>query len=206
MKTNRIGILLVLALMVALVAAAGLAQGPQLSLAQEDAGTGAPVGQGTPLAPAGLVSGALSYQGRLLDSNGDPVDGTRTMSFRLYTEEGGIDPVWDQTLGVSLDGGLFTVNLDVDTALFDGQALWLGIQIEGDADELDPRQPLLPAPYALSLRPGAVVRGALGDTPTLVLEGEEYALWAEANSSVEWHPAYWEPTQEWATACPATAA
>jgi hypothetical protein len=168
MKSKHTGILLIAALMVVLVATLSLAGRPQPSLAQEDAGT-----QALP-APAGLVAGELSYQGRLLDSDGNPVDGTRTMTFRLYSQAAGGDPLWSQTHNsIPVESGYFSVALDVDAGLFDGQELWLGVQVEGDPLELEPRQPMLPAPYALSLRPGASVRGAL-DEP--VIQAENHGL------------------------------
>nr|MBC7244182.1 hypothetical protein [Chloroflexota bacterium] len=59
--------------------------------------------------------------------------------------------------GVPVSNGLFTVELDVPQSAFNGQALWLRIRVGGEW--LSPRQPLLPAPYALGLRPGANVTG-----------------------------------------------
>jgi hypothetical protein len=119
---------------------------------------------------AGVVSSTISYQGRLLDSNDDPVSGTRTMTFRLYDQPSGGTALWSQTQNVSVNEGLFTVYLDVDPILFDGRTLWLGVQVQGDAQEMQPRQPILPAPYALSLRPGAIISGVLaGNENTAML-------------------------------------
>jgi hypothetical protein len=41
----------------------------------------------------------------------------------------------------------------------DGRRLYLGIEVEGD-DEMTPREPIYPVPYAFSLRPGAVISGS----------------------------------------------
>jgi hypothetical protein len=100
-----------------------------------------------PLVPADVVSSTLSYQGQLLDAEGEPVDGTYEMTFRLYDVATDGTPLWTQVQNVEVEDGLFTAYLDVDAALFDGQALWLGVQVAGDTEML-PRQPLLPAPYA----------------------------------------------------------
>ncbi len=99
------------------------------------------------LAP-GVVSNTLSYQGRLLQGSA-PINDSRILTFRLYTDTIGVTPLWSQLYSVTVNNGLFDVNLDVDLALFNGQALWLGVQVQGDAQEMAPRQPILPAPYAL---------------------------------------------------------
>lgn len=179
MNRKHTSMLLVAAVTVALLATMSLAQGPQHTLAQEEAG------QAALPAPDGLVADSLSYQGLLLDAGGSPVDGSRTFIFRLYLQAIGGTPVWSQThLNVSVEEGLFHVALSgVDSGLFDGQELWLGVQVQGDAQEMEPRQPLLPAPYALSLRPGAVIRGTVGGLPTLTVAGERTGLRAETVST-----------------------
>lgn len=63
---------------------------------------------------------------------------------------------------VAVSDGLFTVELDFG-AVFDGVALWLEIAVRPGASTggytiLSPRQPLTAAPYALGMRPGAVIR------------------------------------------------
>ena len=102
-----------------------------------------------PSAPLAVFSNTISFQGRLLDSAGNPVNGTPVMNFRVYTQAVGGTPVWEDGYSVPVENGLFTVFLEIPPALFDGQALWLGVQVEGDAQEMTPRQQLLPAPYAL---------------------------------------------------------
>ncbi|MGD1995017.1 MAG: YncE family protein, partial [Anaerolineae bacterium] len=114
-----------------------------------------------PLAQPAVVSDTVSYQGRLVDNDGNPVDGTAVMTFSLYAAQSGGAYLWRDSFPVTVDEGLFNIHLDVDPDLFDGQALWLGVHVEGDAGEMTPRQPLLPAPYAFSLRPGATISGSL---------------------------------------------
>ncbi|MBN1814212.1 MAG: hypothetical protein JXA14_20405, partial [Anaerolineae bacterium] len=101
-----------------------------------------------PAAPADVVSNTISYQGRLLDGEDNPVDGATVMTFSLYAEAIGGAPLWQGRLSVPVNEGLFDVTLGVDPALFNGQALWLGVWVEGDSQELQPRRQLLPAPYA----------------------------------------------------------
>ncbi len=153
-----VGIVFALALAVLLLIVGGVQAGPGVT---GPTASSAAVGN--------VVSGTISYQGRLLDSNGDPVNGVRTITFRLYDSPGGA-AVWSQAISVSVEEGFFTAYLDgVDPGLVDGRALWLGVQLQGEA-EMTPRQPLFPVPYALSLRPGAVISGGLaGNENTAVL-------------------------------------
>jgi hypothetical protein len=102
-----------------------------------------------PSAPLAVFSNTISFQGRLLDSAGVPVDGSPMMTFRVYTQAEGGSPVWEDAYNVPVENGLFNASLEIPPALFDDQALWLSVQVEGDAQEMQPRQQLLPAPYAL---------------------------------------------------------
>jgi hypothetical protein len=86
--------------------------------------------------------------------------------------------------GISVVNGLFTVAIDFGDQ-FSGNARWLqsAVQCSGDSGftALSPRQQLTPAPYALSLRPGATVAGAL-DTAVLHADntGVGRGLWGSA--------------------------
>jgi hypothetical protein len=110
------------------------------------------------LAPAALLDGAIHYQGRLTDDMGNPLNGTYPMQFQIYDDPVANTLVWDSgVINVDVDQGLFEVKLAIDPADFDGQGLWLQLHVDGEL--LTPRQELLPVPYALSLRPGAEIRG-----------------------------------------------
>lgn len=120
-----------------------------------------------PPAPAvvqAAVSSGIGYQGRLTSPGGAPLSGTYTMRFVVYDDPGAGSALWDSgNVDVQVDSGLFNTTLGVDHSDFDGQALWLSITIEGET--LSPRQEIVPAPYALSLRPGAdIVGDAIGPT------------------------------------------
>jgi hypothetical protein len=146
-----------------------------------------------PLAPAAVVSNTLTYQGRLLDAGGEPVDGSRTVTFRLYADPSGGTPLWTQTGSVWVDDGLLNAHLDVNPALFDGQALWLGVQVAGDAQEMVPRQLLLPAPYAFHAL-SAPWSGLTGVPPGLN-DGDDDTLGGLscANGQIaEWNGSSWQ--------------
>jgi hypothetical protein len=127
-----------------------------------------PAQSSAPLTAA--VSSRISYQGRLFDSGGVPLDGSYTMRFNVYDEPVAGSALWDSgNVSVVVEDGLFNVQLGVDQADFDGQALWLDIIVEGET--LSPRQEILPAPYALSLRPGADIVGDSIDAADATLAG-----------------------------------
>ena len=128
----------------------GLAQGP---------------GPQGPLNPQDAVGTAFTYQGRLTDG-GSPANGEYDFLFKLYdaaTGGGGFLVIKDNT---TVTDGLFTVELDFGSGHFTGEARYLEIAVRPGASSglyttLSPRQALTPAPYALSLRPGAGVIGAI---------------------------------------------
>jgi hypothetical protein len=109
------------------------------------------------------------YQGRLTDGAGNPLPNADVVvGFRIYNSTLATATALDvTTITVNTDGnGLFNEEIDFNNAaLFNGQALYLGLHVAGEANEMTPRQYLRPVPYALSIRPGAVVRGSitLGD-------------------------------------------
>jgi hypothetical protein len=108
--------------------------------------------------PDATVASKINYQGRLTDPGGAPLSGNFPMRFQVYDDPGAGAQLWDSGIvNISVDQGLFNVALSVDPTDFDGRALWLRIYVDGEW--LSPRQELLPVPYALSLRPGAVVQG-----------------------------------------------
>ena len=107
----------------------------------------------------GTVASKISYQGRLTDAAGNPLNGNYNLVFQLRDDATAGSQVGSDIVrnNVPVSNGLFTVELDVPHHAFNGQALWLRIQVNGQW--LSPRQELLPAPYAMSLRPGARIEG-----------------------------------------------
>src|SRR5688572_28038347 len=95
-----------------------------------------------------LVPPAITQQGRILDSEGNAVDGTVTIVFTLYddpsaSEAGNI--LWEESQDITLDEGYFSTRLGELGAnpfpgdAFDGSVRYLGVKV-GRADELTPRQ------------------------------------------------------------------
>lgn len=121
----------------------------------------APTTDGAAATIEAVVNSRISYQG-VLSEGGAPVTGTRNMVFRLYSNSTCTTQVGGDISkpGVALTNGFFTVELDVDQALFNGQGLWLKVFVGATGLGC---QALLPAPYALSLRPGAQISASTSD-------------------------------------------
>jgi len=109
----------------------------------------------------------LSFSGVLSNSNGKPRTAITGATFSLYAEQEGGAPLWLETQNVQPDKtGHYTVQLGSTTSqglpasLFaSGQARWLGVQAQGEAEQ--PRIMLLSVPYALK----AVDSETLGGFP-----------------------------------------
>lgn len=112
------------------------------------------------LVGAQSVPSAVNYQGRLVDSNGDPLQGTKKLEFNIYDAATGGSLLWGPQVfdNVSLIDGSFNVILSQDTQnrpvdqAFQGATAYLGIK-SGDAGgsvgaEFLPRQQFLAVPYA----------------------------------------------------------
>ena len=124
----RLSLLLVACLLCAMIPTAALAQTP--------------------------LGNAFTYQGQLKKS-GLPYTGTASFSLSLWDA-----PVAGNQIGttsvqldVPVSQGVFTVMPDFGPGAFEGSGRWMLIQVKtpGDAGptDLDPRQPLTAAPYAL---------------------------------------------------------
>jgi hypothetical protein len=109
--------------------------------------------------PQAQVAGKINYQGRLTDAAGVALNGTYTLSFKVYDDPAAGTLLWDSgNLPVSVNRGLFNVALNLPTTYVDGRGLWAALSVNGES--LAPRQELVPVPYALSLKPGARIVGS----------------------------------------------
>jgi hypothetical protein len=108
------------------------------------------------------LSQEFTYQGRLVH-NGAPVAGPTDMRFRLLNSNGEVVAgplVFNGTAGspapINVDDGLFAATLNFGAESFNGDALWLAIEVRhptgsGSYTTL-PAQPLHATPYALQTR------------------------------------------------------
>lgn len=134
--------------------------------------------------PAVTVPLLIGYQGRLADPGTGEAkpDGDYFVIFSLYDVESGGAALWNESKTVSVKNGVFSTHLGditpLSISLFNGQALWLGIKVESDA-EATPRQVLAVVPYAISLVPGATISGDSG-SPIFSVENNSTLALAHA--------------------------
>ena len=110
------------------------------------------------------LSSKISYQGEIRH-NGTPYDGSCAMKFQLFDAESGGSSVSSEESfsSIDVDDGVFTVALDFGSEPFTGASRYLNIAVKCGSDSsyttIDGRVPFNATPYALSLRPGAVISG-----------------------------------------------
>ncbi|HEY5296983.1 MAG TPA: hypothetical protein VIK59_03585 [Verrucomicrobiae bacterium] len=121
---------------------------------------------------------AFTYQGRL-DNNGAPANGNYDFTFAVFNSSGGgspaVGPITNSAVTVS-SNGLFTTILDFGSVPT-GNPLWLEISVRtnggGSFMTLNPRQQLLPVPYAMFANTAGNFSGnLLGTTNDEALEFE----------------------------------
>ena len=84
------------------------------------------------------VPSQINYQGTLTDSAGNPINGTRTMTFYIYNDSTGGLSIWnEQHSSVEINDGLFRVvlgrNIPLTLDLFDGTTKWITARIAPEA-------------------------------------------------------------------------
>ncbi len=116
----------------------------------------------------------MNYQGRLVDTNGDPVNGTVSVVVRIFTQASGGTEIWEQNVGnVDVAGGMYTLQFG-DAGLigaFNNAETWL--ELEVNSETLSPRHRLSSVPYALR----AAVADQLG-TPLAGIPTGGIAIWS----------------------------
>jgi len=99
---------------------------------------------------AQAVPQKISFQGVLKDSAGNLVTANKDITFRIYDVASSGTSLWGETQTVSVEAGLYTVELGSVTAipltLFNGDTRYLGIEVDGA--QLSPRIVVLSVPYA----------------------------------------------------------
>ncbi len=113
------------------------------------------------------VPDQLTHQGRLLNDQGEPATGTKTLEFAIYDSKSGGAVLWEgEPRIVELgDKGFYSVTLGGDSNPLDAEALeggerWLEIAV--DETTMSPRMALDSVPYAaLAAKSESVAEGAV---------------------------------------------
>ena len=81
--------------------------------------------------PALAAPTKLAQQGRVLDSAGEPLEGTHAMSFSLFDAATDGSSLWTEERSAAFDSGYYSITLGeqvpLDDLLFAGEAVWLEI-------------------------------------------------------------------------------
>jgi hypothetical protein len=94
------------------------------------------------------VPETMNYQG-LLEEEGEPAAGTKSMTFRLFMDESGGAPLWEETRDVDVTGGLFSTVLgeaNPIAGLDFSETYYLEVEVEGEV--MSPREALSSVGYA----------------------------------------------------------
>ena len=93
----------------------------------------------------------MSILGMVFDNDGNPLNESVDVTFRLYDTPTATLPLWEESQLVTFDEGVYSVSLGADTPIedtvFDEENLYLGIQIEGDS-EMYPRVGVYAVPWS----------------------------------------------------------
>jgi hypothetical protein len=121
--------------------------------------------QAAPAAANAVVPPVVKFSGVLTDVNNKPLTGTVGVTFSLYKESEGSAALWVETQNVTPDKtGHYSVMLGSTTSqgipadvFANGEARWLGVQAQGQAEQ--PRTLLMSVPYALKALDAETVGG-----------------------------------------------
>ena len=122
---------------------------------------------------ANPLGSAFTYQGQL-DVGGSPANGNYDLQFAVFDASSGGSQIGSTLTNVAtpVGNGLFTVTLDFGPDVFTGASRWLSIGVRTNSTNafvaLSPRQPILPAPYALM---ASSASNMLGTLPATQLSG-----------------------------------
>lgn len=149
-------------------------------------------------APSQVVFGLpFTYQGQLKKGNA-PVTGDCSMAFRLYDDwSEGNQIGYPITVTISASGGLFTAPLDFGSNALTGDTRWLGIWVKclGDWMYTDlGRQLIAAAPYAMTLKSGAVISANMAAASVLnVANTNSSTSGGNAISAINYSGDAWQP-------------
>jgi trimeric autotransporter adhesin len=135
---------------------------PVVTMAQQTAAVGAST---LAISSTTAVPKVVNYSGTLTDMNSAAITGTVGVTFYLYKDSEGGAPLWMETQNVNAGKtGHYTVTLGSTTSaglpqdvFASGEARWLGVQVQGQAEQA--RVLLVAVPYALKSRDAETLGG-----------------------------------------------
>jgi len=116
----------------------------------------------------------INYQGKLTNTIGVAINGSYSLTFRIFDVESGGTALWSEThFSVPITKGMFSVILGSETALnlpFDDQ-YWIEIAVNGEV--LSPRQPLTSVCYSFHAKVADSIAGGI-------------PVWCDSAAYVHW--------------------
>ncbi|HNT25842.1 MAG TPA: hypothetical protein PKM21_15850 [Anaerolineales bacterium] len=116
------------------------------------------------LAGPDVIPGVISYQGTLTNASGAPISDSLKITFRIYDDDVSGTVLWQEQQTVTVENGLFHVNLGSVTPFSSGMwsyaQLYLGIRVEGDA-EMTPREIINATPLAITVADDSITPSKL---------------------------------------------
>ncbi|MCP4541742.1 MAG: tail fiber protein [Chloroflexi bacterium] len=144
----------------------------------------------------------MNYQGNLKDTEGNPLSGYYTMTFRIYDDVIAplTDTLWSEThVSVTVRGGHFSVllgnNESISETLFNDPDRFVGVQVSG-YDEMVPRQRFASVPYGMHANHATTATIAIDaiDAANAVnadtLDGYHATVFPPIGSIIAWHKSF----------------
>ena len=131
------------------------------------------------------VPTVLQHQGRLHDSAGTPLDGTKSVTLTLFDASAGGDAQWTSTQDVTFEAGWFATDLDgVDAAAVEEDELWLELSVDGSI--VGDRLPLRSVPFALRADTATHLSGGVVNATEVQIDGQTVIDSSGVTASVSW--------------------
>ena len=141
--------------------------------------------------PAFATPAKLSQQGRLVDGNGEPLDGAHQITFRLYDEASDGSLLLSESRNLDLNDGYYATTLGdqtpLDEDIFAGSA-WLELTVDGAV--LEPRHQVVSVPAAMRASVAEHVDGGVVDAAEIWVGGQQViddtGAWVGAGGANSW--------------------
>ncbi len=148
-----------------------------VAVSQTISSASTPVGGALTIVPA-----LVGYSGTALNAQGSPLSGEASITFLIFKDQTGGEPLFTETQSVVLDAtGRYKVNLGATLAsglpagLFStGEARWLEVQIAGQAPQ--PRALITSVPYAMKADDASTLGGLPASAYMLAGDGPKAAV------------------------------
>jgi len=141
--------------------------------------------------PALAAPTKISQQGRLVDDNGDGLNGAHQLTFRLYDESNDGELLWSESRNLDLDNGYYATVLGDQTPLTDdlfGANTWLELTVDGEV--LEPRHQVVSVPTALRAGVAENLEGGVVDAAEVWVGGElvidDQGNWVGGSGANSW--------------------